>query len=277
MTTWDDGARPEAPRVTALGWLRVLRRGGPILLILLVSFPLLLILRLPERWIWGLRRPITPRITQVVCIATCWLIGLKRQVRGTAIAGSGAFVANHSTWLDIFVLNASKRIFFVAKSEVAGWPGIGWLARGTGTVFIRRDRREARAQQQIFEDRLRAGHPLMFFPEGTSSDGQRVLSFKTTLFAAFMTEGLRDFLTIQPVSVRYHAPGGQDARFYGWWGDMGFAEGLMNVLAARRQGVVEVIYHPPLKVADFPDRKALAAACEAAVHEGFSAAARSER
>jgi len=277
VTTWDDGARPEAPRVSALGWLRVLRRGVPILALLLVCFPLLLILRGPEKWIWGYRRPVTPWITQGVCIATCWLMGLKRRVSGAPGPARGAYVANHSTWLDIFVLNASKRIYFVAKSEVAGWPGIGWLARGTGTVFIRRDRREARAQQQVFEDRLRAGHHLMFFPEGTSSDGQRVLPFKTTLFGAFTTDGLRDFLTIQPVSLRYHAPQGQDARFYGWWGDMGFAEGLLKVLAVRRQGAVDVIYHAPLKVADYTDRKALARACETAVRAGFTEAARSAR
>ena len=172
------------------------------------------------------------------------------------------------------MLNASKRIFFVAKSEVAGWPVIGWLARGTGTVFIRRDRRDARRQQALLEARLGAGHPLLFFPEGTSTDGQRVLPFKTTLFAALTTEALRDALTVQPVTLVYHAPAGEDSRFYGWWGDMEFAQGLLKVLAARRQGWVEVIYHPPLRVADYPDRKALAAACEAAVRKGFSEAAR---
>ena len=274
MTAWDDGQRPRDTAITWAGWMRVLRRGGPIILVLLVSFPALLILRVPEKWIWGYRRPITPWITQFVCFSVCWIMGLKRNMNGVPTPERGACVANHSSWLDIFVLNASKRIYFVAKSEVRGWPVIGWLARGTGTVFIRRDRREAKRQQALFEDRLRAGHHLLFFPEGTSSDGQRVLPFKTTLFAAFTTESLRDFLTIQPVSLRYHAPTGEDPRFYGWWGEMGFGYGLLKVLAVRRQGAVDVVYHPPLRVADYPDRKALAAACEAAVRQGFNAAAR---
>ena len=164
------------------------------------------------------------------------MMGLKRHVSGSPSPERGAYVANHSSWLDIFVLNASKRIYFVAKEEVHGWPGIGWLARGTGTVFIRRDRRDAKRQQEMFEDRLRAGHHLLFFPEGTSTDGQRVLPFKTTLFAAFTTEAMRDFLTVQPITLRYHAPDGEDPRFYGWWGEMGFGFGLLKVLAALPSG-----------------------------------------
>ncbi|WP_071673282.1 lysophospholipid acyltransferase family protein [Nioella nitratireducens] len=274
MTVWDDGSLPDPVRIGPGGWLRVLLRGGAIVGVLLICFPLLLVLRVPEKWIWGQARPITPWITQFVCIWACRIIGLKRRVRGAPTPDRGAYVANHASWLDIFVLNASKRIYFVAKADVAGWAGIGWLARGTGTVFIRRDRRDAKQQQAVFENRLQAGHKLLFFPEGTSTDGQRVLPFKTTLFAAFTTEALRDFLKLQPVTVRYHAPEGADPRFYGWWGDMGFGPGLLKVLAAPRQGAVDVIYHPAIAVADYPDRKALAAACEAAVRQGFSAAAR---
>lgn len=271
---WDDGTWPEDRPVTWAGWLRVAGRGVPLLVLHLVCFPALLVLRVPEKWIWGYRRPITPWITQFVCISACWIMGLKRSVSGVPSPARGAYVANHSSWLDIFVLNASKRIYFVSKAEVHTWPGIGWLARGTGTVFIRRDRRDAKLQQKVFEERLAAGHHLLFFPEGTSTDNQRILPFKTTLFAAFTSDALRGFLTIQPITLRYHAPEGEDPRFYGWWGDMDFAYGLIKVLAARRQGSVDVIYHPPLRVADYPDRKALAAACEAAVREGFSAAER---
>ncbi len=274
MTVWDDGDLPEPVRIGPVGWLRVALRGLPIVLLLLICFPLLLILRGPEKWIWGEARPVTPWITQFVCIWACRIMGLKRRVCGAPTPARGAYVANHASWLDIFVLNASKRIYFVAKAEVAGWAGIGWLARGTGTVFIRRDRRDAKRQQVIFEERLQAGHKLLFFPEGTSTDGQRVLPFKTTLFAAFTTDALREFLQIQPVTVRYHAPEGEDPRFYGWWGDMDFGSGLLKVLAARRQGSVDVIYHPAIAVAEYPDRKALAAACEAAVRKGFTEAAR---
>lgn len=181
----------------------------------------------------------------------------------------GALVANHSSWLDIFALNAATRLYFVSKAEVAGWPGIGLLAKITGTVFIARDRGQARAQQDVFEDRLLAGHRLLFFPEGTSTDNFRVLPFKSTLFAAFFTEKLRNTLYIQPISVVYTAPEGQDPRFYGWWGDMDFGPHALIMLAQPRGGSVKVICHPPVPVRDMEDRKAMAVTMEKAVRQGM--------
>ncbi|WP_213683742.1 1-acyl-sn-glycerol-3-phosphate acyltransferase [Roseicyclus sp.] len=267
--TWYGPAAPEPRALGWADWLRIGLRGAPLLILLILCFPLLLLLRWPERVIFGQARPITPFITQFVCIAACRILGLGRVIHGRPMIGAGAYVANHVGWLDIFVLSASKRLYFVAKSEVAGWPGIGWLARGTGTVFIARDRRHAAAQTQLFEDRLRAGQRLLFFPEGTSSDGRRVLPFKTTLFQAFHNERLSAILQIQPVTLIYQAPLGEDACFYGWWGDMALGPAILSVLAAPRQGRVTVVYHPPLKVSDYPDRKTLAATAEAAVRAGL--------
>ena len=245
-------------------------RGLAIGLVTYGCLVLLLILRIPERLAFGARRPVTPHITQFVCRTALRLMGLRLVCRGTPMRGEGAIVANHSSWLDIFVLNACDRVYFVSKSEVAGWPGIGWLARATGTVFIARNGAEAKAQTALFETRLHLGHRLLFFPEGTSTDALRVLPFKSTLFAAFLTPGLRDALAIQPVSVVYRAPPGADPRLYGWWDDMDFGPHLFRVLAQAPQGAVEVTFHTPLRVADFPDRKALAAACEAAVRAGHA-------
>jgi 1-acyl-sn-glycerol-3-phosphate acyltransferase len=183
--------------------------------------------------------------------------------------GKGAVVANHASWLDILTLNACQRVYFVSKAEVAGWPGIGWLARATGTVFIARDRAQADRQRREFEDRLGAGHRLLFFPEGTSTDGRRVLPFKTALFEAFLADGLRHGIAVQPVSVTYRAPAGEDARFYGWWADMDFASHFVQVLSAGRQGSVEVVLHEALQAANYESRKALAQAAEAAVRGGF--------
>jgi 1-acyl-sn-glycerol-3-phosphate acyltransferase len=198
------------------------------------------------------------------------VLGIRHEVVGGPMRGRGAVVANHSSWLDIFALNAVKRVYFVSKSEVAGWPGIGWLARATGTVFIERNPARAREQTTLFETRLLLGHKLLFFPEGTSTDGLQVLPFKTTLFQAFFDPDLRDRIAVQPVSVTYHAPTGADPRFYGWWGDMSFGSHLLATLAPARQGRVRVTYHAPLDVADFDGRKALAAACEAAVRAGHN-------
>lgn len=231
---------------------------------------LLLLLRPAERLAHGMARPWTGRLVRAVCRADLAIMGLRLRVEGRPMAGAGAIVANHASWLDIFVLNAAERVFFVAKAEVEGWAGIGWLARATGTVFIARDPREAPAQTALFEARLRAGHRLLFFPEGTSTDGLRVLPFKPTLFEAFFAEGLRDLLWIQPVSVTYRAPPGQDPRFYGWWGHMGFGPHFLEVLAEPRQGMAEVVFHPPLRVADFSGRKVLARQAEDAVRAGHA-------
>ena len=267
--SWDPGVEPPHVRIGPLGWLRAVMKGGILGAITFGCLGLLLLVRLVERPIYGLHRPWTPWITQFVCSTAFVVLGIRYRVEGRRMTQRGAIVSNHVSWLDIFALNARKRVYFVSKAEVARWPGIGWLAKSTGTVFINRDPREARAQKEIFEARLLAGHMLLFFPEGTSTDGRVVLPFKTTLFQAFFSHDLRHEAHIQPVTLIYRAPEGADKRFYGWWGDMEFGPHLLQVLAAARQGEVTVKYHPPLKVDAYADRKALAAACEAAVRNGL--------
>lgn len=267
---WEGAERlPAAVPIGPLGWLRVVLRGLAIVLITYSGLLLLLLLRLIERPLFGLKRPITPWITQAVCRLDLLIMGLRVGVQGRQSAQGGALVANHTGWIDILTLNAVQRMYFVSKDDVAGWPAIGWLARATGTVFIRRKGTEALAQKNLFEARLRSGHKLLFFPEGTSTDGIHILPFKSTLFAAFFSPALKDVLSVQPVSVVYSAPKGEDPRFYGWWGDMDFGSHLLKVLAAPRQGRVDIIFHDPVKVADFPDRKALCAYAEAKVIAGF--------
>lgn len=256
-----------------MGWIRVGLRLPLILLVLFGGLALLLTLRLVERPLRGQHRPWTPFITQIVCRICLVILGVKRHQQGHLMAQPGAVVANHSSWLDILVLNASARIYFVSKAEVAHWPGIGWLARATGTLFVRRRRQDAGTQAQRFETRLRDGHRLLFFPEGTSTDGTLVLPFKSTLFSPFFQDKLYQSLWVQPVSVHYNAPVGQDRRFYGWWGDMDFGGHALRVLAAP-SGAVDLIYHRPLQVADFTDRKALAKVCETAVRSGISMGSR---
>lgn len=260
--TWVSEDTPEPVRFGAGGMLRVLIRGGLFGSITFGGLAFLLVLRLIERPLNGAHRPWTPHITVFVCRSAFRFFGMGYGATGAPMAHPGTIVANHSSWMDIFALNAGGPLYFVSKSEVAKWPGIGWLARATGTVFVRRAARDARAQKTVFEDRLSAGHRLLFFPEGTSTDGQRVLAFKPTLFAALFSDHLPDDLWVQPVTVAYHAPKDQDPRYYGWWGDMEFGAHLVKVLASRPQGRVEVTWHAPLKVSDYADRKALARAAE---------------
>jgi len=270
--TWHGDPPPE-PRPTGPdGWLRAIVKGTLIGIVVSGGLVILLLLRLPERLLHGVRRPWTPAIPMAVCRAALAIIGLRPVVEGQRLSGHGALVANHVSWLDILVLNGTRPLFFVAKSEVAGWPGIGPLARAAGTVFIRRDRADAARQRVILRERIARGDRLLFFPEGTSTDGLRVLDFRPTLFAAFFDEDMPEGFAVQPVSVVYSAPPREDPRFYGWWGDMGLGSHLLTVLAAPRQGAVRVVFHEPMRVRAHPGRKALARAAETAVREGFERA-----
>ena len=269
---WDSADHPTPVSVGPLGWVLMLLRGVVLATVVLVGLVILLAIRLIERPLYGQGRPVTPHITQIVCKIAFWIMGLRRAVIGTPMRHRGAVVANHTSWLDIFSLNAAQRIYFVSKSEVASWPGIGWLAKATGTLFIERNPKHARKQTEVFQQRLLDNHRLLFFPEGTSTDGLQVLPFKTTLFQSFFAPELRDLIWVQPVTVLYTAPNGTDPRFYGWWGDMSFGGHLLRTLASLRQGQVTTIYHTPLAVADFENRKALAQACEAQVRAAHPSA-----
>lgn len=265
MSGWDPTAEHEPVRVTLAGICAVLVRGLFIFVLTYGGLILLLLLRLIEAPLFGRSRPITPHITRAVSRAALAILGIGYCVEGKPMGLPGAVVANHSSWLDIFALNACQTVYFVSKAEVARWPVIGWLARATGTVFIARDPKEAKAQQALFEARIRAGHRLLFFPEGTSTDGLRVLPFKSSLFEAFYSHGLEHAMHIQPVTVHYQAPPGREDRFYGWWGTMSFFPHFFLTLATLRQGKVCLTFHAPVRVDAFASRKDLAAYCEATV------------
>jgi 1-acyl-sn-glycerol-3-phosphate acyltransferase len=267
--TWREGQPPELPRPTGpAAWWRILRRGVPAILILLIGVILILPLRLIERIFHGAHRPWTGLHVQIVCRLVLICIGLRWRCEGQPLRGPGAVVANHSSWLDIFTMNAAMPVFFVSKAEVRGWPGINILTAVTNTHFVIRDPRLARQQAEEFAARVRAGHRLLFFPEGTSTDGRRVLPFKPTLFQGFLDPALPSDLAIQPMSVTYHAPKGRDPRFYGWWSDMELGSHLLAVLSERRQGCVVVKLGAPIPVAG-EIRKTLSAKAEGAVRAGF--------
>lgn len=263
--TWGLDVAP--PRAPVPVWGRVIGciRTLALLVVLVLGLGALVVARLGEWIARAPARPASGRVVQGVCRAALRVMGVALRVHGQPLRGRGGIVANHCSWLDILVLNATTPVFFAAKAEVAGWPGIGALARLAGTVFIARDPAQATRQKALFEARLRAGHRLLFFPEGTSSDGLRVLPFKSTLFAAFLDPDLRACLHVQPAALRYTAPAGQDARLYGWWGGMEFGSHFARILSQPRQGRVDVAFAPPIALDAAQDRKALAAACETSV------------
>lgn len=264
---WNPDEVPEPRRLDAMNWALALVR---LVLLAVVIYGLMVVLALVRLLETPFRsRRFSPLVVQLACKISLKVLGFSVRLIGRPMRHKGAVVANHASWLDIFSLNAAARVFFVSKAEVSAWPAIGLIARATGTIFIERRTSHAKKHQNQFEKRLLAGDRLLFFPEGTSTDSRRVLNFKSTLFAAFFAPELVERLWVQPVSLIYHAPRGQDCRFYGWWGDMEFAAHFLSTLGAKKTGRIEVVFHPEVRVADFNDRKALAKYCEKVVRDGL--------
>ena len=269
MTTWNAEEVPRLEPVRFPGKLR-----GAVRLTLLVSMTLVaVVFFLIGR---GLRGVIGRFITFHFGIAWAWarmclwLAGLRLRVHGTPIR-QGVLAANHSSWLDILALRAVRLIYFVSKAEVANWPGVGFITRITGTIFIERRRSQAKQQEAMLRDRIQQDELLCLFPEGTSTDGLRVLDFKSSLFSALFKDDEGTDIQAQPVTVRYHpdTKGGLPQNFYGWWGDMGFEGHIWDVLTRSRNGLVEVIFHPPVKASAFLNRKLLSEHCQRAVATGM--------
>lgn len=203
----------------------------------------------------------------LACLRLC---GLRLVVRGEPVH-AGLLVANHSSWLDIIVLRAVRLIYFVSKAEVANWPAIGFITRVTGTIFIDRRRTEAKRQEALLRSRIAHDQLLCFFPEGTSTDGLRVLPFKSSLFSAFYDAGEGTDFPIQPVTIRYRPPADSalPPSFYGWWGDMSFEVSIWRMVTLSRGGTAELVFHPPVTARGFTGRKELSEHCRAAVVHGM--------
>lgn len=203
------------------------------------------------------------------------LLGIGLKVAGKPVKkGPVLYVVNHTSYADIPVLGALLEACFVAKAEVAGWPLFGLCAKISGTVFVDRNPRLAVRQSELLKQRLTAGDSLVLFPEGTSSDGNFVLPFRSALFsAAAIRIGDRP-VVVQPVSVAYtHLDGipmGRHLRpFFAWYGDMEMAGHLWQLLGIGRSRV-EVRFHDPVNIDRFASRKDLSAWCHAVVAAGVA-------
>jgi 1-acyl-sn-glycerol-3-phosphate acyltransferase len=221
-----------------------------------------------------------PLLYHRVC---AWILGFDVAVTGRpASARPTLYVANHSSYLDIVLLGALVEGSFVAKAEVARWPFFGLLAKLQRTVFVDRNRRhDSGRQRDDMVGRLLSGDNLILFPEGTSSDGNRTLPFKSALFAAASTRRDGAGIWVQPVSITCtHLDGiplGTELRpLYAWYGDMDLGPHLWQVVQAG-QLTVAVEFHPPVRADAFASRKALSDHCWTAVSAGVARAVSGRR
>ena len=214
----------------------------------------------------------------------CALIGVRIREVGTRSAASPALIlSNHVSWLDICVISALSPVVFVAKSEVARWPVFGWLAKLQRTVFIdRQARHQTGAATREIAGRLLGGDAVVLFAEGTSSDGVRVLPFRSSLVGAVHhalgNSAQHISITVQPMSVAYVSlsgvPMGRALRErVAWYGDADLMPHLAHVLAA---GAVDVTVSWGEAVAyDMSaDRKAIAREAEKSVRRMTATALR---
>jgi len=217
------------------------------------------------------------RVPLLVHRVVVWILDAKVTVKGEQVKdGAVLFVSNHASYADISLIGAHIRGSFVAKAEVAKWPLFGLCAKLSRTVFVDRRARYARQQAEEMKRRFQNGDRLILFAEGTSSDGNRVLPFRSSLFATAEIEVDGKPVTVQPVSLAYTRldgiPMGRHLRpFFAWYGDMEMFSHLWGIVGVGRSTVV-LEFHKPVSIRDFPDRKALAAHCQAVVAAGVSSA-----
>ncbi len=210
------------------------------------------------------------------------IVGMRVRVIGAPASARPLLIAsNHCSWLDIPVLGSVCRMCFVAKSEIADWPVFGQLAKLQRSIFVDRSRRTATAAvNRQMAERMAAGQPVVLFAEGTSSDGNRVLPFRTALLGAtrnaLAASGEAAVVWVQPVSIAYtHRNGlplGRLGRpFVAWYGDMGFPRHLWSIL---RDGAIDatVTFGEPIAAEQATDRKRLAATIEREVRRLTNAA-----
>jgi 1-acyl-sn-glycerol-3-phosphate acyltransferase len=193
-------------------------------------------------------------------------LDVRVEMRGR-IPEDGLLVSNHLSYLDILVYSAAVPCSFVSKSEVAHWPIIGLFARFSGTIFVRRNQRgnSARANQRIAAY-LAEGVPVVLFPEGTTTDGQHVLRFHSSM----LQPAVDATQTVTPCAIGYELPDGDPATEICWWGKMTLTPHVWN-LFGKREIRAEVMFGEPIR--GVGNRKALSNAARqrvVAMHEALS-------
>lgn len=251
--------------------LRALSVAG----LLAVAVAALLPLQLLALWFgWPLRRSL-PRLFHRMA---CGLIGLRITVIGTPPRGAPTLiVANHCSWIDILAISATLPVVFIAKREVSSWPVLGWFARLQRAVFVDRGRRSATGEVNAqIGRRLADGDHVVLFAEGTSSDGTRVLPFKSALVGAAGHAHGRSPVAVQPLAIAYTRRHGirigrHERHAVAWYGAMRLWPHLVRVLG---RGAIDLTltWGPPILYRPGSDRKAVTREIEATVRTLTAAA-----
>ncbi len=247
------------------GTARLVVKSGLILLVALLLAPLQVVC-------WLLRLPPRRWLPLLFHRAVARIIGLRIHRQGTLSRDRPMLIlSNHVSWLDIIAIGSVAPLSFVAKAEIEGWPLFGFMAKLQRSIFVDRSRRTDTAKTNAaLAERLEEGDPIVLFAEATTSDGNRILPFRSSLVGAAREAILSDSPTrhvcLQPVALAYsHADGLPAGRLgrarIGWYGDMEMVPHLVGIL---RGGPLDVTlsFGAPLAFDHGADRKSLTRAAE---------------
>lgn len=236
-------ARGETTPVSVAGWLRITARALALIGLICVFVPLHYLYRVIS---YGSPFPMLfLRYAARVC-------GAKVEVIGTHLKRDVFFVANHLSWIDILALAGASGTAFVAKAELAQAPVVGWLASLNRTVFVKREHRMGVAEQiNALKEALVDNWSVTVFPEGTTTDGQSLLPFKTSMLSVL--EPPPPGVLVQPVIVDY----GAVAEWIGWIGEESGINNAKRVLSRAGAFTVRLHYLEPFSPEDFRGRKAI--------------------
>lgn len=189
------------------------------------------------------------------------MLGVRLHVHGELSAERPLMlVANHISWLDIFVINAVLPMRFVAKSEIRRWFAIGWLSEKTGTLFIERNRRRDTVRvTQLVAEAMAAGDVAVVFPEGTTSDGTQVLPFHSSLLQPALTAAA----LVQPVALQFTRANNSLCTEAAYDGDKSLWDTLLGIIT-QPSIHAQVHFLPPFR-AEAVHRRVLAQTAHQAI------------
>lgn len=256
------------------GWIRLIGALACMILCWIVLIPLQVLAMKTGWYSEGLMRTLWHRVNVRG-------FGLRIHRRGAMSEKRPLLIAsNHVSWTDIEVFGSVHDVTFIAKSELAGWPLVGWLSKLQRTVYVERDRkRKSGEQANEIAQRLAAGDAMLLFAEGTTGDGNLLLPFKSTLFGAAslaIAGGETDTVYIQPAAIAYtrlHGmPMGRQHRpLISWVGDQDLAPHAKGLLMEGGMDV-ELVFGEPVEFSRGMNRKAVAREVEKRVQELFVSA-----
>ncbi|WP_298467584.1 lysophospholipid acyltransferase family protein [uncultured Erythrobacter sp.] len=255
---WEDrvaAARGEITPISTIGWMRIFWRSLGLIGLLLIFVPLHYIYR-----IFAYGSPFPMLFLRYAGRVS----GAKVKIHGTHLKRDVFYIANHVSWIDILSMAGACGTAFVAKAELEQSPVVGWLASLNRTVFVKREHRLGVADQiNLLKEALADNWSVTVFPEGTTTDGQSLLPFKTSMLSVL--EPPPPGVLVQPVLLDY----GSVAEWIGWIGDESGLNNARRVLSRKGNFTLHVHFLEPFSPEDFRGRKAIGAEARRRIEEAL--------